>query len=69
MDVAVEKPVLERVPPFDDSGLSPEQRSSLTAVFEAYNTNLLRLVDYSQKLLDMQDTLIEYYEEALRVVD
>lgn len=68
LDVEVNRPTLEPIPDIDLSGYTQEQLSDLSSVFSAYNNNLLVLVDYSDRLLEMQEVIIEYYTEIIQAV-
>ena len=69
LNVEVEKPTLESIPRLDLDEYTLEQQNALAAVFSAYNTNLILLIDYSNKLLETQDVILDYYTEIIKVVN
>lgn len=69
LNVEVERPVLDEIPYLDVSGYTLEQQTAIAGVLATYNGNLIKLIDYSNKLLEMQDVILEYYTEIIKVVD
>ena len=69
LDTEVERPILEPIPDIDLSGYTQEQQNDLSTVFSAYNNNLFKLVDYSDRLLEMQDVIVDYYKEIIKVAN
>lgn len=69
LDVSVPRPVLEPIPELELSCLSPEEESALAEVLAVYNRNLMKLVVYSNELLDLQEVIINYYVEINKVVN
>ena len=67
LDVSVEKPVLEPIPPLELSGIGEDDANAIADVLATYNRNLVKLVTYSNELLKMQDVIVEYYEEIMKV--
>lgn len=69
LDVEVERPTLDPIPQLDLSGYTVEQQNALSTVLATYNLNLIKLIDYSERLLEMQDVIIEYYLGIMKVAD
>ena len=69
MNVEVEKPTLDEIPYLDVSGYTLKQQSEITAVLSVYNRNLIKLIDYSNRLLEVQDAILDYYSEITKVAN
>lgn len=69
LDVSVPRPVLEPIPELELTNLSPEEENALADVLAVYNRNLMKLVVYSNELLDLQEVIINYYTEINKVVN
>lgn len=66
LNVEVEKPPLEAIPYLDISEYTIEQQTAVLNVFNVYNSNLVKLIDYSNRLLEMQKVIIDYYKEIIK---
>lgn len=69
LDVSVQRPTLESIPELELTSLSPEEESALADVLAVYNRNLMKLVVYSNELLDLQEVIINYYVEINKVAN
>ena len=67
LNVEVDRPILDVVPQLDVSGYTLEQQNAIAAVLAIYNGNLVKLIDYSNRLLEMQDVIIDYYVQIIKV--
>lgn len=67
LNVEVEKPTLYTIPKLDLSGYTLEQQTAITGVLATYNENLIKLIDYANRLVEMQDVILDYYTEIIKV--
>ena len=67
LNVEVDRPILDVVPMLDVSDFTLEQQNAIAAVLAIYNGNLIKMIDYSNRLLEMQDAILDYYMEIIKV--
>lgn len=67
--VTVEKPTLVAIPSLNGISFSSEQTNALSAVFEAYNTNLANVILYSEELEQMYELKIKYLENIINILN
>lgn len=69
LDITAEKPVLEEIPSLDVSDYTDEQIEALSAVLAAYNSNLGKLVIYTEELERINALKFQYMSNVITILN